>query len=115
MILFGNKCFVLVTKSDIFSNHLKFSKVQTIYKIIERIGSGSSFNSSEGPSDSSKHNMKVWENAYRGNESKHKRSLGLTLKKLFSFSSKQSKNAKQATQSKRKLDRRVLDIRKLSL
>ena len=96
-------------------NHLKFSKVQTIYKIIERIGSGSSFNSSEGPSDSSKHNMKVWENAYRGNESKHKRSLGLTLKKLFSFSSKQSKNAKQATQSKRKLDRRVLDIRKLSL
>ena len=33
MILFGNKCFVLVTKSDIFSNHLKFSKVQNEIKV----------------------------------------------------------------------------------
>lgn len=67
------------------NRRLPLAKVQTIERILDRIGSGSSFNSSEGPSDSSKHNMKVWENAYGGQErSKHKpRSKGIGLKLMI--------------------------------
>jgi hypothetical protein len=99
------------------------SKVQTIVRLLERIGSGSSFNSSEGPSDSSKHNMKVWENAFRGQESKaRKRSVGFNLKKLFKSFSNKHKNKKNKNSSRfhqtnggTMLDRKVFDIRKLSL
>ena len=46
---------------QLFGQYSKVSKVQTIVRILDRIGSGSSFTSSEGPSDSSKHSMKMWE------------------------------------------------------
>jgi len=105
----------------------KFSKVQFAQRIIERIGSGSSFNSSEGPSDSSKHNMKVWENTFRGqgkNKVGPKRSIGIALKKFFSFQGRAGGRSKQGCalareqvtrESKRMLERKVMDIRKLSL
>ena len=66
------------------NRRLPLAKVQTIERILDRIGSGSSFNSSEGPSDSSKHNMQVWEKAHHHHlGGKHKRTKGTTLKLLL--------------------------------
>ena len=70
--------------------------------------------------------MKVWENAFRGQESKaRKRSVGFNLKKLFSFSNKNKHKQNNKSNSHHHsrlfqkqthcLDRRVFDIRKLSL
>lgn len=62
------------------------AKVQTIERILDRIGSGSSFNSSEGPSDTSKHNMALYHHHHhRGAKGgpKHGRNRGTSLKLLL--------------------------------
>ena len=62
------------------------AKVQTIERILDRIGSGSSFNSSEGPSDTSKHNMALYHHHHhRGAKGgpKHGRNRGISLKLLL--------------------------------